>query len=269
MTSTVALAPRTALYLPASNARAIEKARGLSIDMILLDLEDAVKPDAKDVARAAAVEAAAVGFGDRLCAIRANGPESHWHAADVSAIAGSAADFAILPKVEDAATAARFAEAVHRPILAMIETPAGIYAAREIAALPGVRALIVGTNDLRAELRIPGTATRASLSVALQAILLAARAGDAWALDGVFNALGDSAGLEMECAEGRALGYDGKTLIHPNQIEIATRAFSPGEAELEDARALLAAAGGGAERFRDRMIESMHVAQARALLARG
>jgi citrate lyase subunit beta/citryl-CoA lyase len=237
--------------------------------MVLLDLEDAVKPDAKDVARDAAVAAAAAGFGDRRCAIRANGPESAWHAADVAAIAGSKADFAVLPKVEDPAVAAAFAQAVGRPILAMIETPAGVYAARAIAALPGVRGLIVGTNDLRAELRIPESADRASLALVLQSILLAARAGGAWALDGVFNALGDPAGLAAECAQGRALGYDGKTLIHPNQIQIATRAFAPGEAELEDARALIAAAGGGAERFRDRMIESMHVAQARALLARG
>ncbi|CAN5394032.1 CoA ester lyase [soil metagenome] len=264
--STAELAPRTTLFLPASNARAIEKARGLAVDMVLLDLEDAVKPAAKGDARTAAVAAAEQGFGNRLCAIRVNAIDSEYYAADVAAVAASNADLAVLPKVEDAATAARFADAVGKPMLAMIETPAGIYAAREIAAV--ARGLIAGTNDLRATLKLPATAPRASLSLALQAIVLAARAEGAWALDGVFNLLDDPAGLEAECVEGRGLGFDGKTLIHPNQVEIATRAFSPTEAELEEARALVAAANGGAERFRDRMIEAMHVDQAKALLAR-
>ncbi len=264
--STGYLAPRTALFLPASNARAIEKARGLAADMIILDLEDAVKADAKDAARDAAVLAAGEGFGNRLCAIRVNGSDSGWHAADVAAVAASRADFVVRPKAEDPAVVAAFARAVGKPILAMIETPAGVYAAREIAVVAD--GLIAGTNDLRAELKVPENASRDSLSLALQAIVLAARAGGAWALDGVFNGLSDSAGLEAECVAGRALGYDGKTLIHPNQIEIAMRAFGPSAAELEDARALIAAAQGGAERFRDRMVESMHVAQAEALLAR-
>ncbi len=267
MTS-MALAPRTALFLPASNPRAIAKARTLACDMVILDLEDAVKPEDKDVARAAAVAAVAEGFGDRIAAIRVNGADTEGHAADLAAVAGSAADCVVVPKVEDAATAARIAAAAGKPILAMIETPAGVLAAAGIAAVPGVAGLIAGTNDLKATLGIPAAAGRAGLSLALQTVVLAARAGNAWALDGVFNALADAEGLAAECREGRVLGFDGKTLIHPGQIAAADAAFAPTADEIADARALLTAAGGGAERFRDRMIEAMHVAQARRLLER-
>lgn len=267
MTS-MALAPRTALFLPASNPRAIAKARTLACDMVILDLEDAVKPEDKDTARTAAVAAVAEGFGDRIAAIRVNGADTEGHAADLAAVAGSAADCVVVPKVEDAATAARIAAAAGKPILAMIETPAGVLAAAGIAAVPGVAGLIAGTNDLKATLGIPAAAGRAGLSLALQTVVLAARAGNAWALDGVFNALADAEGLAAECREGRALGFDGKTLIHPGQIAAADAAFAPTADEIADARALLTAAGGGAERFRDRMIEAMHVAQARRLLER-
>lgn len=267
MTS-MALAPSTALFLPASNPRAIAKARTLACDMVILDLEDAVKPEDKDAARTAAVAAVAEGFGDRIAAIRVNGADTEGHAADLAAVAGSAADCVVVPKVEDAATAARIAAAAGKPILAMIETPAGVLAAAGIAAVTGVVGLIAGTNDLKATLGIPAAAGRAGLSLALQTVVLAARAGNAWALDGVFNALADAEGLAAECREGRALGFDGKTLIHPGQIAAADAAFAPTADEIADARALLTAAGGGAERFRDRMIEAMHVAQARRLLER-
>lgn len=267
MTS-MALAPRTALFLPASNPRAIAKARTLDCDMVILDLEDAVKPEDKDAARGAAVAAVAAGFGERLAAIRINAADTIDHAADLAAVAGSAAAIVVVPKVEDAATAARIAAATGKPLLAMIETPAGVLAAAAIAALPGVAGLIAGTNDLKAGLGIPAATGRGGLALALQTVVLAARAGGAWALDGVFNALADPEGLAAECREGRALGFDGKTLIHPGQIAIAAQAFAPTAAEIADAHALLAAAGGGAERFRDRMIEAMHVAQARALLQR-
>ncbi|MGN7999969.1 HpcH/HpaI aldolase/citrate lyase family protein [Sphingomonas sp. 22176] len=267
MTS-MALAPRTALFLPASNPRAIAKARTLACDMVILDLEDAVKPEDKDAAREAAVAAMAEGFGARIAAIRVNGVDSAEHGADLAAAARSAADLIVVPKVEDADTAARIAAAVGKPLLAMIETPAGVLAAAAIAAQPGVAGLIAGTNDLKATLGIPSAAGRGGLSLALQTVVLAARAGNAWALDGVFNALADAEGLAAECREGRALGYDGKTLIHPGQIAIAAEAFGATAEEIADARALLAAAQGGAERFRDRMIEAMHVAQARLLLQR-
>jgi citrate lyase subunit beta/citryl-CoA lyase len=143
-----------------------------------------------------------------------------------------------------------------------------VLAAADIAAVPGVGGLIAGVNDLRVSLGIPADGGREGLSLSLQTIVLAARASEVWAFDGVFNALDDAEGLAAECRHGRALGFDGKSLIHPNQISTAARAFGPSEAELADARALIAAASGGAERFRDRMIETMHVEQARALLER-
>jgi citrate lyase subunit beta/citryl-CoA lyase len=261
-------APRTLLFLPASNARAIEKARGLAADMVILDLEDAVRDDDKAMARAAAVEAAAIGFGKRLCAIRVNATDSPQHAADVAAVAGSACDYAVLPKLESAGEAARVAAACGKPLLAMIETPRGVLSAAAIADAPGVEGLIAGTNDLRAELRIPAGVSRDSLSTSLQTIVLAARAAGIWAFDGVFNALEDAKGLASECRHGRWLGFDGKSLIHPNQIAVAIEAFGPSAEEIDEARALIEAATGGAERFRGRMIESMHVEQARALLAR-
>jgi len=266
--TTARLAPRTALFLPASNPRAIEKARGLSADLVILDLEDAVKDADKATARIAAVAAVAQGFGPRLAAIRLNGIESGEHLGDVAAVSASRADFAVLPKAESAADVAQVARALGKPLLAMIETPLGVLAAAEIAAVPGVSGLIAGTNDLAASLRLPPSSGRAQMGVALQTIVLAARASQVWALDGVFNRLDDPEGLAAECGEGRALGYDGKSLIHPNQIEIAARAFGPSEDELAEARALIAAATGGAERYEGRMIEAMHVDQARALLER-
>lgn len=266
--TTAALAPRTALFLPASNPRAIEKAQGLDADLIILDLEDAVKPADKQIARSAAVEAAAQGFGERPCSIRLNGFGAPEHYADVAALAGSRADYAVLPKAEDPEQIARLIETLGKPLLAMIETPRGIIAAVEIAAIPGVAGLIAGTNDLAATLCLPPSSGREAMGLALQTIVLAARAGDAWALDGVFNKLDDPGGLDAECRAGRAIGFDGKTLIHPNQIAIAAMAFGPTELEMADAEALIAAATGGAERYGDRMIEAMHVEQARALLVR-
>jgi (3S)-malyl-CoA thioesterase len=265
--TTARLAPRTALFLPASNPRAIAKARGLATDMVILDLEDAVREDAKAEARAAAVDAVAEGFGHRLCAIRINGIESGEHADDLAAVSRSTCDFVVLSKVETAEDAAAVAEATAKPLLAMIETPLGVLAAADIAGVPGVGGLIAGANDLRATLGIPGGG-REGLSLSLQTIVLAARASAVWAIDGVFNALDDPEGLRAECRHGRALGFDGKSLIHPGQIEIASRAFGASEAELADAHALLEAATGGAERFGDRMIEAMHVEQARALIER-
>jgi citrate lyase subunit beta/citryl-CoA lyase len=266
--TTARLAPRTALFLPASNPRAIAKARGHDADMVILDLEDAVRDDAKAEARAAAVAAVAEGFGHRLCAIRINGVESGEHAADLDAVAASICDFVVVPKVETVADAAVIADATAKPLLAMIETPLGVLSAADIAAVSGVGGLIAGVNDLRATLGIAAGAGREGLSLSLQTIVLAARASAVWAIDGVFNALDDIEGLAAECRHGRALGFDGKSLINPNQIEPAARAFGPSDRELADAQALIEAATGGAERFGDRMIEAMHVAQARALIER-
>lgn len=256
---------RSALFLPASNPRAIEKARSLPCDMVILDLEDAVKPIDKERARAAAVAAAAAGFGKRTVAIRVNGVGSAWHAADLAAAGSSAADLVVVPKVESAAGAAGCVRS-GKPILAMIETPAGVLAAHSIAAVPGVVGLIAGTNDLAAALHVPDSADRAGLAMVLQTIVLAARAAGVAALDGVWNRLDDPDGLVRQCRDGRAFGFDGKTLIHPDQIDPANRVFGPSESEIEEAEAVVAAATGGAERIRGRMIEAMHVDTARRLL---
>ncbi|RYY22516.1 MAG: CoA ester lyase [Sphingomonadales bacterium] len=266
--TTAALAPRTALFLPASNARAIEKARGLGVDMVILDLEDAVKPQDKAMARDAAVEAVTTSFGESLRAIRINVRGAPEHGHDLVAVQHSVCDYVVAPKIDTAEDARAVASVTGKPLLAMIETPLGVLNAVQIAAVPGVAGLIAGVNDLRASLGIPDGAPRASLALALQTIVLAARAAGIWAFDGVYNRLEDSEGLAADCHEGRMTGFDGKSLIHPNQIEIATRAFAPTDREIAEARALIAAASGGAERYGDRMIEAMHVDQAKALLAR-
>lgn len=255
--------PRSALYLPASNARAIEKARTLDADLVMLDLEDAVPPDHKDEARAAAVAAVAEGLG-RPVAIRINAVGSAWHADDLAAVEASAADAIVVPKVESAADL----PTTTKPVLAMIETPAGVLAAAAIAAQPGVAGLIAGTNDLANTLRIPAGTSRAGFLLSLQSIVLAARAAGIVAFDEVWNRLDDPEGLEAECREGRAMGFDGKTVIHPAQIAAANRLFGASTAELEDARALIEAFRGGVGQFRDRMIEGMHVEAAERLIAR-
>ncbi len=261
------IAPRSALFLPASNPRAIAKARTLDADMVILDLEDAVADADKAGARAAAVAAVEAPLGASIVAIRLNAADTRWHKEDITALAHSRADLIVVPKVEDATTVAKVSEALKRPIYAMIETPAGVLAAAQIAATPGVAGLIAGTNDLAYTLRLPQTGRR-GLSLSLQTIVLAARAAGGVALDGVWNRLEDVDGLASECAEGRALGFDGKTLIHPNQIDAANIAFAPSDAEIADARALVEAATSGAARFRGRMVEAMHVEAARRILAR-
>ncbi|HEY0148613.1 MAG TPA: CoA ester lyase [Allosphingosinicella sp.] len=257
---------RSLLFLPASNPRAVDKARGLDADMIFLDLEDAVKPEDKEAAREAAVAAAAQGFGTRPVAIRLNKLGDPWHEADLAAVAASAADFAILPKVQGAAEMEQVAARAGKPVLAMIETASGVLDAPRIA--PFTAGLIAGTNDLSADLGLPPGSGRSGLMHSLQAIIVAARAAGVAAFDGVYNRLEDVGGLEAECAQGRAFGFDGKTLIHPNQIDATNRIFGPSPEEVDAARRLVAAATGGAERFEGRMIEAMHVEQARRLLAR-
>jgi len=257
---------RTLLFLPASNPRAIEKARGLDADMIVLDCEDAVKPEAKAAARRAAVEAVREGFGGRLAAIRMNGAGTDWYDEDILAFRQSEAPFIILPKVEDKHQVRDAAGMLGKPVLAMIETAAGVLSCASIA--PETAALIAGTNDLSADLGIPLSADRAGLSHSLQMVVLAARAAGVAAFDGVYNRLEDDQGLARQCEEGRAFGFDGKSLIHPAQIAAANRIFGPSEADIEAAERLVAAATGGAERFEGRMIEAMHVDQARTVLAR-
>ena len=258
-------AVRSLLFLPASNPRAIGHARESAADLIILDLEDAVKPDDKAGAREAALEAAASEWPMRL-AIRVNAIGTEWHSLDLDCVARSAADYVVLPRAASAHLAQGVAEAAGKPLLAMIETAAGVLAAAEIAA--GCAGLIAGTNDLSADLGLPPLAGRQPLQTALQTIVIAARASGIAAFDGVFNDLEDLEGLAAECAEGRRLGFDGKSLIHPKQIDACNRAFSPSEEEIEQARRLVEAYGGGAERLDDRMIERMHVEAAKRLLER-
>jgi citrate lyase beta subunit len=258
-------AVRSVLFLPASNPRAIAKAREAGADLVVLDLEDAVKPADKAAARNAAVEAVAGAWATPV-AIRVNGVGSEWHSLDLDAVARSKADLAVVPRAVSAHLMRGVREAVGKPVLAMIETAAGVLAAPEIA--PETAGLIAGTNDLRADLRLPLDATREPISSALQWIVIAARAAGVAAFDGVFNGLDDPDGFLAEAEEGRRLGFDGKSLIHPDQIAPAHRAFAPSEAEIERARRLVEAFQGGAERFDNEMIERMHVEAAQRVLER-
>lgn len=257
---------RTLLFLPASNPRAIGKARELGADMIVLDLEDAVAAADRPAAREAAVAASKEGFGDRPTAIRVNPSGSEDYGRDVVAARQSGADFIVLAKAESAKQVHDAGWLIGKPVLAMIETPQAVLDAAAIA--PVSQGLIAGTNDLAAALSIPADAGRAGLSYALQRIVLAARSAGVAAFDGVYNRLEADAGLVAECEEGRAFGFDGKSVIHPVQIDAANRIFAPTEAELDHSRGLIAAATGGAERYRDRMIETLHVRQAHALIAK-
>lgn len=255
---------RSALYVPGSNARALDKARGLDADMLIIDLEDSVAGEAKAGARAAAIAFVAAGAGGKLLAIRVNGIDSPDHQADMAALAGSAANLLILPKVEDVSDVNGF----NRPVLAMIETPKGLYAAREIAAQSAVAGLIAGTNDIAAETGICPGPHREGLELSLQMIVLAASASGKPRFDGVCNRLDDMDGFDSECRQGATFGFTGKTVIHPNQIAIANAAFGPGEAEIAEALELVAASQGGAQRFKGRMIESMHVEEAKLTIER-
>ena len=257
---------RSLLFLPASNPRAIEKARELPADMVILDLEDSVKEEDKEAARGAAVAAIAEGFGDRPMAIRVNPAASRHYGADVVAVRKSGADFVVLAKAETAKQVADAAWLMGKSVLAMVETPRGVIDAAAIA--PATRGLIAGTNDLASLLGLPAEGARRGLVYALQRIVLAARAAGVAAFDGVYNRLEADDGLRAQCEEGRLFGFDGKSVIHPSQIAAVNQAFAPTEAELEAAQRLIAAATGGAERHEGQMIETLHVEQARGLIAK-
>jgi citrate lyase beta subunit len=256
---------RSILFLPASKPRAIVKARESAADLVVLDLEDAVKPADKAAAREAAVDAVTSHWRMPV-AIRINGIGTEWHSLDLDAVARSKTDVAVVPRAASAHLVREVREAIGKPLLAMIETAAGVLAAPSIAH--EAAALIAGTNDLSADLRVPADAGRAPLQMALQTIVLSARAAGIAAFDGVFNRLADADGFAAEAAEGRRLGFDGKSLIHPDQIAPCNHAFGASETEIERARRLVDAFSGGAERFEDQMIERMHVEAARRTLAR-
>ena len=272
---------RSVLYLPGSNARALAKAPTLPVDGLILDLEDAVAPDAKALARTMVAEAvAAGGHGRRELTVRVNGLGTEWGAADLAAIARSGLDAVVLPKVEDVATVERAADLLDRagaradlPLWCMIETPRGVLRAEAIADHPRVACLVMGTSDLTADLHARHTADRLPLLAALGHCLLAARAAGIAILDGVQLDLQDRAGFERACVQGLELGFDGKTLIHPGQIEPANRIFAPSAEALERARRIVAAfeqaatEGRGLVVLDGRLVENLHVAEARRQIA--
>ena len=271
---------RSVLYMPASNERALEKARSIPCDGLILDLEDAVAPDGKPAAREAACAAAASGgYGRREVTIRVNGSGTPWHDDDMSAACDAGPDAIVVPKVGSADQVRALVDTMERAgapdrtsLWAMVETPAAMLHCEAIAAASErLTVLVMGTNDLAKELYAEHMPGRQPLLVGLGLCLLAARATGTAILDGVFNDVRDHEGFTDECRQGRELGFDGKTLIHPDQVEGANTAFSPSKEAVADARGILQAwedgRGAGVVTYRGRMVESLHVDTARRTLA--
>lgn len=267
---------RSVLYIPGSRPRAMEKARGLPVDAIIFDLEDAVSADEKDAARATLSAALAEGgFGARVKIVRINGLETDWGRRDAEAVAGMDTEAVLLPKVagpEDLDALARITG--DTPLWAMMETPQGMLNAATIAAHPKLAGMVMGTNDLAKELQSRVRPDRLPMMTGLGLCLLAARAHGRIIVDGVFNAFKDTVGLRAECEQGRDMGFDGKTLIHPAQIDVANEVFAPSEEEVDLARRQIAAfeeaeAGGqGVAVVDGKIVENLHVVTARQTLAR-
>jgi citrate lyase subunit beta/citryl-CoA lyase len=273
---------RSVLFMPGSNPRALEKARALPADGLIFDLEDAVAPEAKETARTAVAAALTTGgYAPRELVVRVNPLDTIWGHADLAIAATLPIDAVLLPKVENA-------ERVHLTVdlldvlgappelavLCMIETPLGVLATAQIAgASPRIAALVLGTSDLAADLHARSTRDRLPLLTALGLVLLAGRAHGRALLDGVHLDLGDAEGFAAACRQGRDLGFDGKTLIHPDQIAPANAAFAPSAEEVARARRLIAAyaeaeaAGKGAVRFEGRLVEALHLEEARRMIA--
>ena len=270
---------RSVLYLPGSNARAMEKALSLPCDVVVLDLEDSVAPEAKPAARALACEAVrAGGFGAREVVIRVNGLETPWGAEDLAAAAAASPDAVLAPKVSSAAGLAAYRQTLgaKTPLWAMIETCQAIFALDALGRASwaqGVGCWVIGTNDLVKEMRCRPSADRAPLLAALSLSVMAARAHGIAAIDGVYNDIRDLEGLARECAQGADLGFDGKSLIHPTHLEIANRAFSPEPEAVAWAGTVIAAfdlsenAGKGVLKIEGRMVERLHLAEAQRLIA--
>jgi citrate lyase beta subunit len=273
---------RSVLYMPGANTRALEKARSLPADALIFDLEDAVAPDAKEAARTNVVAAAwSKAYGKREIAIRCNGLGTAWGQADVEAIATSGADAILVPKVESAAEVTHVVsllDAAGAPqtmaVWAMMETPKGILRAEEIAGShPRLALFVMGTNDLVKDMRARHTPARLPLVTALGLGMLAARAHGLTILDGVYNDIQDAEGFRAVCRQGLDMGFDGKTLIHPSQVEPCNEIFAPSPAELEMAGKIVAAfrqaqaEGKGVVTVDGRMIENLHVEQAERALA--
>ena len=283
MDDAAALRPRrSVLYMPGSNEKALEKAKGLPADALILDLEDAVAPDAKPEARdrvCAAVTGG--GYGRRELIIRANGLGTPWHDDDLAAAAKAGPDAVLVPKVNSAADVRSIEAAIeaagapeHTKVWAMLETPVAVLHAEEIcAASDRLTALVMGTNDLVKELHAVRVADRHPLLTSLKLCLLAARATGKVLLDGVYNDIKDEAGFLAECRQGREMGFDGKTLIHPSQVEPCNDVYAPGADEVDLAQRTIAAfeeaqaEGRGVVTVDGRMVENLHVEEARRVLA--
>ncbi len=268
---------RSVLYLPASNERALAKARSLAADAVIFDLEDAVAPDQKVAARDTLSAALADGgFGARRRIVRINDADTEWYAGDVAAAATMACDAVLLPKVSTPDHLQTLADALPGVALwAMIETAEGVLRSAEIArAHPRLEGFVLGTNDLAKEIGCRPRADRLPMMTALQTALMAARMAGLVAVDGVYNAFRDEEGLRAECEQGRDLGFDGKTLIHPAQLDIANAVFSPSDEDVALAERQIAAfdevsaAGKGVAVVDGRIVENLHVEQARATLAK-
>jgi citrate lyase subunit beta/citryl-CoA lyase len=267
--------------MPAANERALEKAKSIASDALIFDLEDAVSPESKDAARENAVKAASSGeYGKREITIRCNGLDTPWGASDIAAAAKSCASSIVIPKVNNAAEVdevSRHLDAAGAPaemmIWAMVETPSAIFNAREIAGHPRVAVLVMGTNDLVKELHAVQVPGRAPVISHLATALLAAREADKPILDGVYNDIKNAEGFRAECVQGMQMGFDGKTLIHPDQVVIANEVWAPGESEVEHARRVIEAfnaaraEGKGVVQLDGKMIENLHVANAERLIA--
>jgi len=267
---------RSVLYIPGSKPRALDKARTLPVDAIIFDLEDAVSLDEKVNARATLKEALAEGgYGNRMKIVRINGLDTEWGAEDAQAATDMDADAVLLPKVdhpEDLDALAKITGDL--PIWAMMETPRGMLNADAIAAHPALQGMVMGTNDLAKELQTRFRADRLPLQTSLGLCVLAAKANGVVIVDGVYNAFKDDEGLKVECDQGRDMGFDGKTLIHPAQVEVTNAAFAPSEAEIDLARRQITAfeeaeaAGQGVAVVDGKIVENLHVATAREILAK-
>ena len=272
---------RSVLYMPSSNERALDKAKTLPADTIIFDLEDAVAPDAKEAARLNAVAAASSSeYGTRELTIRCNGLDTPWGADDIAAAARSGAAAVVIPKVASVAYVEQVSQLLNAAgapetmrIWPMIETPTAIFDVRAIAAHPRVAVLVMGTNDLARELRAGLVPGRHPLVPHLATALAAAREAGKVILDGVYNDVKNLDGFRDECVQGFEMGFDGKTLIHPGQVDIANDVWAPSEAEVEHARRVIAAfdeavrEGRGVITVDGRMIENLHVANAQRTLA--
>ncbi len=272
---------RSVLYMPAANAKALEKAKTIPADALIFDLEDAVAPDAKPAARESAAAAASSGeYGRRELTIRCNGLDTPWGADDLAAAAAAGPAAVVIPKVSSTAYLAEVIkrlEAAGAPdslrVWAMIETPTAIFDVRQIAAVDRVAVLVMGNNDLVKELRARPVPGRAPILPHLATAVLAAREAGKVILDGVFNDITNAEGFEAECRQGADLGFDGKTLIHPGQVDMANTVWAPSEAEVDEARAIIEAftaaeaEGKGVVTVNGRMVENLHRDTARRTLA--